>query len=125
LEQIAVRHQAPLRKQLQPSNAQELRRRVLDAAIERLIQMDAVIYTNMDKLFAIDPDTGEVIVSASPKGSKTINFVERVNRKDNELLYQAVQTLTLVSTAPAFDMKVFRAMDKVCQLVYLNPSSKK
>jgi hypothetical protein len=74
----------------------------------------------MDKLFAIDPGTGEVIVSESPKGSKTINFVERVNRKDNELLYQAVKTLTLVSTAPAFDMKVFRAMDKVCQLVYTN-----
>jgi hypothetical protein len=79
----------------------------------------------MDKLFAIDPGTEEVIVSASPKGSKTINFVERVNRKDNELLYQAVTTLTMLSAAPTFDVKIFKAMDKVCQLVYLNPSSKK
>ena len=74
----------------------------------------------MDKLFAIDPDTGEVIVSESPKGSNTINFVERVNRKDNELFYQAVTTLTMLSAAPTFDVKIFKAMDKVCQLIYLN-----
>jgi hypothetical protein len=73
----------------------------------------------MDKLFAIDPGTGEVIVSESPKGSKTINFVERINRKDDELLYQAVTTLTLLSAAPTFDMKIFKAMDKVCQLIHL------
>jgi hypothetical protein len=73
----------------------------------------------MDKLFAINIEKQEVIVSESPKGSQNIMEVERVARKDNELLYQAVKTLTLVSTARALDLKLFKAMDKVCQLIYL------
>jgi hypothetical protein len=50
--------------------------------------------------------------------------VERVARKDNELLYQAVKTLTMVSNAPMFNVKLFKAMDKVCQLIYLNETTK-
>jgi DNA integrity scanning protein DisA with diadenylate cyclase activity len=78
----------------------------------------------MDKLFAIDPETQDVLVSVSAKGSKVINQVARVTRNDNELLYQAVKTLTLVSSAQAFDLKLFKAMDKVCQLVYLGVVSR-
>lgn len=73
----------------------------------------------MNKLFAIDLENQDVIISESIKGSKMINQLERVARKDNELLYQAVKTLTLVSSAPMFDVKTFKAMDRVCQLVYL------
>ena len=73
----------------------------------------------MDKLFALDETTNEVIVSESPKGSKSINFVERVNRKEGELLFQAVSMLTMISKSPDLDNKVFKAMDRVCQLIYM------
>lgn len=69
-------------------------------------------------LFAIDVKTEEIIVSESPKGSNKINFIERIARKDHELLYMAVVTLTGITVAPDFDMAVFKAMDKVCQLMY-------
>lgn len=69
-------------------------------------------------LFAIDLKTEEIIVSESPKGSNKINFIERIARKDNELLYMAVVTLTSITVAPDFDMAIFKAMDKVCQLMY-------
>ena len=71
-------------------------------------------------LFALDPKTDEVIVSDSPKGSKSINLVERINRPDNPLLYQAVQPLTAIATAPTLDAKLFKAMDRVCQMIYTN-----
>ena len=71
-----------------------------------------------NNLFAIDPKTEEVIVSESPKGSNKINFIERIKRKENELLYNAVVTLTSITNAPDLDMSIFKAMDKVCQLIY-------
>ena len=79
----------------------------------------------MDKLFAIDAEKQEVIVSESPKGSKAINQIATVSRNDNLLLYQAVKTLTIVSTSQAFDIKIFKAMDKVCQLIYMNQATKR
>lgn len=69
-------------------------------------------------LFAIDANTQEVIVSESPKGSKSINFIERISKNNNELLYSAVSTLTIISQSPDFDPAIFKAQDKVCQLVY-------
>ena len=72
----------------------------------------------MNKLFAIDEKTEEVIVSESPKGSKQIHFIERVGRKENEILYQAVMTLTCMSKDADLDLSLFNAMDKVCQGLY-------
>ncbi len=74
----------------------------------------------MDKsiLFAIDTNTEETIVSASQKGSNKIDFVERIGRKENEMLYHAVTTLTSITKSANFDVKIFKAMDKVCQLIY-------
>jgi hypothetical protein len=69
-------------------------------------------------LFAIDQKTEEVIVSESPKGSYQINFIERITRQENELLYNAVTILTSISQAPDLDVPLFKAMDKVCQLIY-------
>lgn len=69
-------------------------------------------------LFAIDTDTEEVIVSESPKGSNKINFIERIKRQDDVILYNAVATLTGLSTASDFDATIFKAMDKVCQMLY-------
>lgn len=71
-------------------------------------------------LFAIDKNTDEIIVSESPNGSAKINFIERIARQDNEMLYHAVQTLTSISTSPNLDTKIFKAMDKVCQMIYNN-----
>ncbi len=69
-------------------------------------------------LFAIDPNTEEVIVSDSPKGSIKINFIERIGRQKNELLYYAVLTLTSITNDSNFDSSIFNAMDQVCQMIY-------
>ncbi len=69
-------------------------------------------------LFAIDPNKEEVIVSNSPKGSNKINFIERIGRQKNELLYNAVLTLTCITNDPNFDISIFKAMDKVCLMIY-------
>ena len=69
-------------------------------------------------LFSIDSKSEEVIVSESPKGSNHINFIERISREDNEVLYNSVVTLTSITKSSPFDMSVFKSMDKVCQLVY-------
>jgi hypothetical protein len=73
---------------------------------------------NKNFLFAIDTNTQEVIVSESPKGSIKVNFIERIGRNDNEILYNAVVTLTSITKASNFDAAIFKAMDKVCQMLY-------
>lgn len=91
--------------------------------------MDAAIYINnyfktkkkkmnMNKLFAVDFDTEEIIVSDSPNRSNNIKFVERIERQNNEILYNAVVTLTSIIRASNFDIATFKAMDKVCQMIY-------
>lgn len=74
----------------------------------------------MDKslLFAIDINTEEVIVSDSSKGSNKINFIERIKRSDNDMFYNAVLTLTSITKSSNFDAAIFKAMDKVCQMMY-------
>lgn len=97
-----------------------------DARTKQPIQTDGVTYINqiknkkmnMNLLFAIDTNTQEVIVSESPKGSNKVNFIERIGRNDNEILYNAVVTLTGITKSPAFDTAIFKAMDKVCQMLY-------
>ena len=69
-------------------------------------------------LLAIDSTTEEVIVSESQKGSNAVNFIERIHRTENELLFDAVVTLTRTTTSPNFDVAIFKAMDKVCQMIY-------
>ena len=73
---------------------------------------------SMNKLFAIDTETQEVIVSESPKGSKTIHFIERVAKNDNAELYEAVVKLTDMARAADFDLREFKALDKTCQVLY-------
>jgi len=70
-------------------------------------------------LFAIDEKTEEVIVSVSAKGSKKIDFIERVARIQNEELYRSVLALTQLADAAEFDVKEFKAMDKACQGFYV------
>jgi hypothetical protein len=69
-------------------------------------------------LFAVDTTSLEVIVSESPKGSTKINFIERISSNDNEILYHATVTLTCIAKAKNFNVSVFKAMDKVCQMLY-------
>ena len=73
---------------------------------------------NKNLLFTIDIQTQEVIVSSSSKGSNKINFIERIKQIDNNMLYDAVQTLTSFSKSSNFDMAIFKSMDKVCQIMY-------
>ena len=73
---------------------------------------------NQTILFAIDFNTEEILVSSSEKGTKKVNFIERIHRKENELLFNAVVTLTSTTTSPDFDLAIFKAMDKICQMIY-------
>jgi hypothetical protein len=73
---------------------------------------------NKNLLFAIDINTEEVIVSDSSKGSNKINFIERIKRSDHDMFFKAVLTLTSISKASNFDTAIFKAMDKVCQMMY-------
>ena len=73
---------------------------------------------NKGLLFAIDINTEEVIVSDSSKGSNKINFIERIKRSDNDIIYNAVQTLTSITKSTNFDAVIFKSMDKVCQMMY-------
>jgi hypothetical protein len=73
---------------------------------------------NPTLLLAIDRNTEEVIVSESHKGSNQVNFIARIPRNENELLFDAVTTLTRITTSPNFDPAIFKAMDKVCQMIY-------
>ena len=79
----------------------------------------------MNILFAIDEKTSEIIVSESPKGSTKINFLERIKRKDNENLYNAVLTMSGISKEENLDMSLFKAIDKVCQGLYSKYKEKK
>jgi hypothetical protein len=72
----------------------------------------------MSFLFALDKNTEEVIVSESAKGSNKIDFIERIGKDDHIALYNAVVTLTCLTAPPHFDSSIFKAMDKVCQLLY-------
>lgn len=72
----------------------------------------------MNLLFALDTNTEEIIVSESPKGSNQINLIERIKRNEHVILYNAVVTLTSITAAPDLDVKLFSAMEKVCQMIY-------
>lgn len=72
----------------------------------------------MNKLFAIDEKNNEVVISESQKGSKKIIFKERISQKENVTLYNAVMTLTAMSRNDNLDLRLFKAMDKICQELY-------
>jgi hypothetical protein len=69
-------------------------------------------------LFALDLKTEEILISESEKGSNKVNLIESIQRKDNELLFDAVVTLTRIASSADIDLAIFKAMDKVCQMIY-------
>ena len=73
---------------------------------------------NRNLLFAIDINTEEVIVSESFKGNNKINFIERIKQSDNNMFFNAVITLTSITKSSSFDARMFKTMDKVCQMMY-------
>ena len=73
---------------------------------------------NRNLLFAIDINTKEVIVSESPKGTNKINFIERIKQSENDVFFNAVVTLTSLTKLSTVDPKIFKSMDKVCQMIY-------
>jgi hypothetical protein len=73
-------------------------------------------------LFALDPNTQETIISETQKGSNKVTFIERINRNENKLLFDAVALLTEITQSPDFDVEIFKSMDKVCQIIYAKKS---
>ena len=73
---------------------------------------------NNSYLFAIDSISEEVLVSQSANGTNKIDFIEKISRIENEILYNAVLTLTSVSQDPNMDVAIFKASDKLCHLIY-------
>lgn len=69
-------------------------------------------------LFAISPDNTEVLVSQSAPKSNAIESVERIAKADNEALFHSVSAMTVIAKSPLMDMAIFKATDKVCQLLY-------
>ena len=69
-------------------------------------------------LFATDPQTNEILVSESAPGSNTIIPLARIPRADHPLLFDAANLLTQMTTSPLFDANVFKAMNKVCELMF-------
>ncbi|MFM7681777.1 MAG: hypothetical protein ACKO7P_03415 [Bacteroidota bacterium] len=73
---------------------------------------------NTAYLFAIDRNTEEILVSQSAKGTNKIDFIEKISRTENEILHNAVTTLTSVSQDPNLDVAIFKSSDKLCQMIY-------
>ena len=73
---------------------------------------------NKSLLFAIVINTEEVIVSDSSNGSNKVNFIERIKQSDNDMFFNAVVTLTSITKSSSFDARIFKSMDKVCQMIY-------
>ena len=69
-------------------------------------------------LFALDLENEEILISESEKGSNKVNLIERIQRKNNELLFDAIVTLTRIASSADIDLAIFKAMDKVCQMIY-------
>jgi hypothetical protein len=69
-------------------------------------------------LFALDLKTDEILISESEKGSNKVNLIERIERNKNELLFDAIVTLTRIASSANIDLAIFKAMDKVCQMIY-------
>jgi hypothetical protein len=87
----------------------------MSSALKNALQL-----TTMKKtfLFAIDFKSEEILVSESEKGINKVNFIERIERNTNELLFDAVVVLTRIANSTDVDLAIFKAMDKVCQMVY-------
>jgi hypothetical protein len=69
-------------------------------------------------LFALDLKTDEILISESEKGTNKVNLIERIQRNKNELLFDAIVTLTRIASSADIDLAIFKAMDKVCQMIY-------
>jgi hypothetical protein len=76
-------------------------------------------------LFAINSKTEEIMVSSTAEGSNSIKLIDRIPRNENELLFQAVQTMSVASRSPHIDEKIFNSIDHLCQLIYQKQHSSK
>jgi len=105
------------------SNVRAQLRKAHVAEIEPPIQMaGATIISKKNMktnyLFAIDPTSNDILISESAKGSFKINLVERIPSTSDDLLFDAVKLLTNVSKQPDLDVALFKAVEKVCQVIY-------
>lgn len=71
-------------------------------------------------LFAIDKENQEVVISTSNDGSKKIENKDSIKKSENISLFNAVITLKSLTESDDLDIKVFKAMQKVCEMIYKN-----
>lgn len=71
-------------------------------------------------LFAIDKENQEVVISTSNDGSKKIENKDSIKKSENISLFNAVITLKSLIESDDLDIKVFKAMQKVCEMIYKN-----
>ncbi len=128
--QIAVTTRNQIQLHIRHNNVPEPQKKGQDAKTKPPIQVVDATYTikmtmKTSILFALDSDQKEVLVSETQKGSNQVTFIQRISYQENELLYDAVAQLTKITTTPNLDLKIFKAMDHVCQLIYLKHLEKK
>ena len=136
MELIVVTKKQSINRQVLQANATEQQKKEVGAKTKQRIQMADAIYTkskdqnhltDMKKtlLFAIDLKTEEILVSETEKGSNKVHLIERIKRNKNEILFDACITLNRIANSSDFDLAIFKAMDKVCQMVYLKHADNK
>jgi len=133
---IVVTKKQSINRQVLQANATGQQKKEVGAKTKQRIQMADAIYTkskdqnhltDMKKtlLFAIDLKTEEILVSETEKGSNKVHLIERIKRNKNEILFDACITLNRIANSSDFDVAIFKAMDKVCQMVYLKHADNK
>jgi hypothetical protein len=136
LDPIVVTKKQSKNRQVFQANATEQQKKEVDAKTKQRIQMADAIYikskeqnhlTDMKKtlLFALDLKTEEILVSETEKGSNKVHLIERIKRDKNQILFDAVVTLNRIVNSSDFDVAIFKAMDKVCQMVYIKHADNK
>jgi hypothetical protein len=116
--------QIDLLPSLPVNNATEPPKRVNVAETEPRIPTVVAIIINKkttmktNYLFAIDAASNDILISESAKGSFKVTLIERIPSAEDELLFDAVALLTKISKQTEVDVPLFKAVEKVCQLIY-------
>lgn len=69
-------------------------------------------------LFAINDSTQQIIVSKAHWYNNKIKEIEKINCKDNELLYEFIVKLTNIARQSPVNKEIFSVIDRECRKQY-------